>query len=369
MTTTIRYISALSVTGGNGSTTGIAGANRAWTMAEALASISGGVEYRVLNNGTHNITSVISSTGNSSFLLPARIIGYDAVTLQPLTLRLNSNGYPDTSQLPFINLVSGSTIGSTTSQYVMFSNLVISGNANLAIFAYNGQCNTFDNVHVHNITGISSTSAIAFGVGFRGQATNCTALNNSPGGFSFSLSSTETHLNNCIAGGSGVGAAINNNCIVTNSLFLTPRGVAVAAASQGISMLRHCTFFNSTGYGIGFRSDINITGRVNVNECLFVNGRRAFTQIDANGVEQTPTGVRPVHIFNNHFENTPFGTGVDTQFVFNNTTSSGSVMFVNTGINDFRYVIDASGVGNRRFFNNSVGAMGTYVPLYRTRVY
>jgi hypothetical protein len=369
MTTTIRYISALSVTGGNGSTTGIAGANRAWTMAEALASISGGVEYRVLNNGTYNITSTITSTGNSSFLLPARIIGYDANTLEPLNVRLNPNGSYNTSGLPLINLSNTVSVGSSTSQYVMFANLVVSGTANTTIFNFNGQCNIFDNVHVHNYTGVNSSSLAAFGVGFRGQATNCTAIVSSQGGYAFSLASTEAQLNNCLSFGSGIGAGLNNNSTVTNCLFLTPRGVLIAASSQGVGMVRHCTFASNTGYCIAVRNDINMTGRVNINECLFMNGRRVITQADGNGVEQNPTGVRPVHIFNNHFENTPLGTGVDTQFVFNNTTSSGSVMFVGTGTNDFRYVIDASGVGNRRFFNNNVGAMGTYVPLYRTRVY
>lgn len=369
MTTTIRYVSAITTSGGNGSTTGTTGANRAWTMVEALTSISGGVEYRVLNDGTYNISSTIASTGNSSFLLPARIIGYDSVTLQPVNVKFQSNGMFDTSGLPFINLSPGVNIGSTTSQYVMFANLVISGAANTVIFSYNGQCNTFDNVHVHNFTGQVSSSLGAFGVGFRGQASNCTAVVSGPAGYGFSFASTESHLTNSVVFGSGIGIGLNNNCTVTNSLFLTPRGIMLAASSQGIGMIRHCTFAGNTGYCVGVRNDVSMTGRVNVNECLFVNGRRAFTQADANGVEQTPTGLRPVHVFNNHLENTPIGTGIDTQFVFNNTTSSGSTMFVSTGTFDFRSPINTTGVTNQRFFNTNVGALGTYVPLYRTRVY
>lgn len=369
MTTTIRYVSAITTSGGDGSTTGTTGPDRAWTITEALTSISGGVEYRVLNDGTYNVSSTITSTGNSTFLLPARIIGYDRITLQPLNTRFMGNGMFDTSGLPFINLSPGVNIGSTTSQYIMFANLIISGAANTVIFAYNGQCNTFDNIHVHNFTGQVSSSLGAFGVGFRGQATNCTAVVSGPAGYGFSFSSTESHLNNSLAFGSGIGIGINNNCTVTNSLFLTPRGILLAASSQGLGMIRQCTFAGNTGYCIGVRNDVNMTGRVNINECLFVNSRRAFTQADANGVEQTPTGTRPVHFFNNHLENTALGTGLNTQFIFNNTTSSGVSMFVGTGTFDFRHPINLSGVSLQKFFNHNVGALGTYVPLYRTRVY
>jgi hypothetical protein len=371
MTAIRRYVSASTTAGGDGSTTGTAGATRAWTLTEALTSISGGVDYYILNNGTYSVPATITCTGSAGHTNPARYIGVDASTLSPLPILVNDSGLFVFSHLPQIVFANTFRLSApATSNYLMFANLFISGDVNNTLFDVQGNINIFSNIHLRNIS--NGAASAAFRCGFRCSVNDSSFFGNGANSAIASTNTTETiFANNVFSAPSGTALALNNNCYAVNNLFYnTNRALAVWANSQGHAIISKNTFVNVTGYCIGVRNDIAFTGRVMIYDNLFVDSTNAMRQMDGNTIEIAPTGNRPLHFTCNYLYNTPLGTGFDPQFVYNNTSVTGTFpIFANTGQNVYLLSPSATGITRSRLGLTNPGSTNSinlrYIPKPR----
>lgn len=367
MAFTVRYVSSQTTAGGDGTTPAPAGANRAYTMAEALTKAGPNIEFRILNDGVHTVASNVTTTGTlATWEFPTLYRAYNATGDTPLVPVRNISGQFDESTLIKVAIASGVAITMTNSAWHLWHGLYFTSLLNGSAIS-----STNTNTYFHSCKFLGSgtgASAYPINIGYRNAIINseCITLGS---GFTNAACSMANNSENYVYGctftaPSGGGCLVYSaTCTVSDSLFNNAAfGVRCIGASTANIVLTNNTFNNMTLYAIGHRDAVaTFKFPTHAYNNLFVNCPYEFARVTSGGViTDSATGVAPYIQLNNCVINAASGAsgfGDWPQFARRATGSIGNVTFINQS-GDFRLLANSFPEGSGLFGDRSPGVCG-----------
>lgn len=368
----IRYVSALSTPGGDGSTTGTAGADRAWTINELLTSkMSGAVEHRVLNDGIHTVTgNVTMAAGLSSASGRIPVIGWDRENARPFQRVYNSSGNVDWSGVPTIVINSGFNITNTTVKHLDFVGLYVSGFANTNLFSYNTNATSCVFDHCRIVNGSVGTSACCISLYSANFVLNSELYSSGGIGIRSSNSSAfENVIANCTI-------VCNNICAITthrnywfNNVMLGGNyGIMMTAANSTNPYYAYCAINNTIKAATGC---FTVMENIALGSGMYVwSNNIAIDCIDfaapvtSTFLPSTTGATFATYRSNNVLVNTGTGTLYGDAPNHNGIVVSGATSgFLNINTNYSPY-LTTSGVLNNSRLNKNLGAAGSSFSQY-----
>jgi hypothetical protein len=367
----IRYVSANSTPGGDGSTTGTAGATRAWTINECLTRLSGAVEHRILNDGVHTITGNITlSAGIHTGTGRIEILGYDSLSLTPIVPQYNISGRMITTGMPRIVVASGFNVTSSTPRLMTFNGLWISGFVNNTLLNFNGnaQGTVINNCFFMNAaTGFVARTLALFNAMY---TMNSEII--SEGNMAINANGLASNvIYRCYVEGAQHGIANSRENVVVQNVVVARQGYGIFAggatsAYQGWLALGNTIIAGSGAFGVN-EVYSTASGTNFFCENLVITTGTFVDRTTTGGVRSTGTDVLSVFTYNNMAINALLPTGnnpvIGESIKLDNNRLSGVFnQFVNSGV--YFPLASATGITRQAAFNNAIGAMPSLVSRY-----
>lgn len=362
----IRYVSANTTPGGDGSTTGTAGATRAWTINEVFVKLSGGVEHRILNDGTHFVTGNITLAGagvNATGRI--QIVGCDSVG-NPVNPSFDSSGNIDWTNYPKIIINSGFNLTNNGTLLCDMIGLSISGKVNAALMNWsNGnQGSTTQFCRITN----ASNDIFAGGLNLfnTNHVINCEI--NSSGSYGLQCATSLAYSNviaNCrITANSNAVVTTANNYFFNNLLIAyRGRGILMGSANNTAAYFAYTAINNTVHAPSGsfsvYENYPSATGGYYLFNNNCINGEVFVDKVTSGGI-RSATGVSfNVVSANNVLINTPTGSAYGSIIQTNNASLSGTYTNFVSATPVYSPYPSTSGLNRKSMFNNNIGAMGS----------
>lgn len=368
----IRYVSANSTPGGDGSTTGTAGATRAWTINECLTRLSGAVEHRILNDGVHVITGNITlAAGLRTGTGRVEVVGYDSVTLTPLIARYNQSGRIDHNSLARISVSSGFNITNGSVTHLTWQGLLVSGFVNNVLLNWNN--GNQGSIFNHTVTINTSTGFVARGV----SLFNANYLLNSEvycsGDMAVQANGLASNIiYNCYLEAARHGANTVRDNVWVNNVVVARQGYGIFAGATNSSNFNAWFALGNTisapSGAFGLHENYTTSSGVHIlTDNVVLNSQFLTDRVTTAGVRSTGTNVLSAFIANNAMLNTPVPTGTDSiigeSIKINSLSLSGTTFgFLSSGTYAPRPA--TTGIDRRGPFNSALGAVPPLVSRY-----
>ncbi len=314
MAWTERYMDAATSGGGDGTTTATSGANAAWTLAEAIAAVTGsGVRINVKAGTYAQTTNNRTLAGAGIDTAPVWWRGYNTT---PGDLDEGAN-----LTKPSITFGNASlTIGGSHQWFTGIN--VTSARTTTAAVISSGGYNRIVRCRMENTNAASASRAFQFATAGNGFIRACyLKTTSSAGGGSSSVSS---FWRNCVFDSGDFGLALSGtpSHIVTGCLFINQVSYGIGFSGTGITVCERNTFYN-TPIGVDYSgSVIGSTNSANIYSVCSTAGIRNSTGGDLNRTERNNNLFHSCTANESGWGDSPsFGTQTDSSSPFTNAAS------------------------------------------------